>query len=70
MPEFTVAGLGQTGIESVEHAGQLQSLQRCPQAGIMNSHSKFLRLKATATEQEWIGGGLGAAFGVERVRAT
>jgi hypothetical protein len=40
VPEFPVAGLGQAGIEGVEHAGQFQRLQGCPQAGIVNGHDK------------------------------
>jgi hypothetical protein len=40
VPEFPVAGLGQSGIEGVEHAGQIQRLQRGPQAGIVNGHDR------------------------------
>ena len=42
MSEFAVAGLGQAGIESVEHAGQFEGLERGPQAGIVNGHDKVL----------------------------
>ena len=43
--EFPVAGLGQAGIEGVEHAGQFEGFQCGPQAGIMNGHDKVLYSK-------------------------
>ena len=40
VPEFPVAGLGQAGIEGVEHAGEFEGLECGPQAGIVNGHDK------------------------------
>jgi hypothetical protein len=40
--EFPVAGLGQAGIEGVEHAGEFEGLERGPQAGIVNGHVSVL----------------------------
>ena len=51
--EFPVAGLGEAGIEGVEHAGQFEGLERGPQAGIVNSHDRVLCLMWL--QQRWIG---------------
>jgi site-specific DNA recombinase len=51
--ELPVAGLGEAGIEGVEHAGQFEGLERGPQAGIVNSHDRVLCLMWL--QQRWIG---------------
>jgi hypothetical protein len=40
--EFPVAGLGEAGIEGVEHAGEFQCFECGPQAGIVNRHGEVL----------------------------
>ena len=50
VPEFAVAGLGQAGIEGVEHAGEFESLERGPQAGVVNGHDKVRFVDVVAAE--------------------
>jgi hypothetical protein len=42
VPEFAVAGLGEAGIEGVEHAGEFEGFERGSQAGVVNDHDKVL----------------------------
>jgi len=42
VPEFPGAGLGQAGIEGVEHPGEFEGLECGAQAGIVNGHDKVL----------------------------
>lgn len=45
MPELAVAGLGQAGVEGVEHAPELEGFQCGSQAGIMDGHRVDLSVK-------------------------
>ena len=38
MPEGTVAGLGQPGVEGFEHAGEFEGAQRIAERGVEDAH--------------------------------
>ena len=42
VPEVAVAGLGQSGIEGVEHAGEFEGAQRVAQRGVEDAHDSDL----------------------------
>ena len=45
VPEGAVAGLGQSGVEGVEHAGEFEGAQRVAQCGVEDVHGSDLLLR-------------------------
>ena len=50
--EFPVAGLGEAGIEGVEHAGQFEGLEGQSEAGVVNGHDSAPSFDVVAVERD------------------